>query len=171
MAVARKFFEVAFAQMEKRLPNCDSLLMKADCITLKSNEDIHTLREIATNFTNIIAPEELTDIYNELVRLNLQRTDLCHKIVQMKNPLLVWKQHSTDFPLVYKLVRALSILPYSTSAIELNFSWINNTKTAQRNRLNVNHLEAILLLKQEINRDTKYKPTLMMRFYQIIRRD
>jgi len=131
--------------MKKRLSAHNSLLMKADCITLKNAKAIDILRTIIAHFPNIIQVKDSNSISNELERLDYQRADLFEEIrYNLDNPILVWRKQLRDFPLVYKFVRALDLLPYSTASVERNFSWMNDTKTAKRNRLSVSRLEAIL---------------------------
>jgi len=133
---AKTFYKVALKQMTKRLPAYDSLLMKADCITLKGAIDIDTFKEIAAKFPNIIQSKDLIVIFNEFERLALRKAELCDEINQnLDNPIAVWKKQAKQFPLVYKLVRALDLLPYSTAAVGRNFSWMTDTKTPKRNRL------------------------------------
>jgi len=70
-----------------------------------------------------------------------------------KNLLEVWNQHSVKFPLLFKLAKALMVMPYSSCFIERIFSKIVDIKTLKRNRLGIQGLEACLLIKQEFGDD------------------
>ena len=79
---AREFFETAFSQMKKRLPDSNSIIMKADCILLRNPCDIDTLRELGIHFSNVFNEKELTDFNNELERLAQDRFELNRLIEQ-----------------------------------------------------------------------------------------
>jgi len=55
--------------MKKRLSDSHSVIMKADCIILKTSSDIKTLREIVLKFPNIIPKNDFNHISNEFESL------------------------------------------------------------------------------------------------------
>lgn len=147
---AKGFLKTAFDGMQNRLPKPDSALMNADAILLRSDHDIERLKLLAAQFGNIIEDFEISDFHNETERLEQERVEINRVIENHKaNPLYAWRQESESFPLVYRLLRALELLPYSTCSVERTFSGVKNIKTEKRNKLKVGKVEAALLYKQD----------------------
>ncbi len=80
LTTARSFFQIAFKQMKKRFPAHNSLLMKADRITLKNAKVIDSPRTIIAHFPNVIQAKDSNRISNEFKRLDYQRADLFDEI-------------------------------------------------------------------------------------------
>ncbi len=84
---------------------------------------------------------ELEEIVSQRSKLALSMTTLMTKST---TAFLVWYQLSDKFPITYRLVRALEVLPYTTASVERKFSQMNDIKTKKRNKLGLSQLSHIL---------------------------
>lgn len=113
---------------------------------------------LANLFPNLISNDRLQDIdteWRELLCLDLDKFD-------SDNGEQFWKQVLTTkrgdgniaFPILSKFIFEILSLPNSSAAVERVFSAINLNKTKVRNRLITSTLEAILLSKDYISKNS-----------------
>ena len=163
--MAMKFFNKAFRGIASRLPQFDSSIILADSFLLKKVTSLDGLRKLATYFNNIISNEDTIHINEEISRLELSASDMRDRIRSSKCFLDVWKQERSNYPMLYKLARAIQVLPYSTASVERGFSNIGDLKTLKRNRLSVKTLEGSLLTRQEFkNGSILSSPELLVNY-------
>jgi len=133
--------------MRNKLPSLDSILMQADAILLRSPSDIDTIREIGLKFPQIIRKERLVEFNLELELIEGQQIKLASHFITLitknSSAFSIWHQFSEKFPITYRFIRALEVLPYSTASIERNFSQMNSVKTKKRNKLSLPQLESL----------------------------
>lgn len=136
------------------LPWKDSqILLLADSFLLKTQYASTNLNNLAAQFSNIISKDELSLFNLETSRLTFAGLDVRKRIKKGgANYLEGWKQVEQDFPLIYRLARAIWTLPYSSASIERNFSVMGDIKTIKRNKLSLPNLEACLLTKQALSK-------------------
>jgi len=151
---AKAFLEEALLQLRDYLPWKDSqILLLADSFLLKTQYASTNLNNLAAQFSNIISKDELSLFNLETSRLTFAGLDVRKRIKKGgANYLEGWKQVEQDFPLIYRLARAIWTLPYSSASIERNFSVMGDIKTIKRNKLSLPNLEACLLTKQALSK-------------------
>lgn len=147
------------------LPYKETALFDSEVIHLQIyNED--KWKRLRDRFSNIISVEERTEFNAQLKRFKINYPDIKNNLGS--KPLLeVWLEQSTKFPLLYRFVRALMVLPYSSCSIERTFSKLTDIKTLKRNRLSVECLEACLLVKQEFCGSTLSFTSSMLNKYHL----
>ncbi len=67
--------------------------------------------------------------------------------------------------MLYKLARAIYLLPYSTADIERTFSIARIVKNTKRNKLGAEKLEACLLAKKYFAKENSYFTQEMINLY------
>jgi hypothetical protein len=167
---AFQFFEKAMQSLRKYLPwRSDQIIMLADAFLLtKEDQDqaVVKLNKLAKYFTNIISAEDQTLFADETSRLESKIYDLQQSLGRKQNDYLeVWKDTRMKFPLIYRLARAIAVLPYSTADIERSFSIAGIIKNEQRNRLSTDRIEASLLAKQYFGKKEQYYTEEMLNSY------
>jgi hypothetical protein len=111
-------------------------------------------------FSGIIKKKEHTAFEEEVKRLKPHFLDFQDDMKQAK-VLDIWRRNSCEFPLIYRLARAMTLMPYSSRSLERVFFQCGAIKTIKRNRLSVESLEAVLLIKQAFE-DSKVQVTSQM---------
>lgn len=116
-------------------------------------------------FKNIIGDKEIKGFNNELDVLKQERITFSELMrSRRENPFIIWHQEVENkrFPIVYELIRALEVLPFSTVDMERAFSTINDVKTSNRSNLSVSRQESYLLLKQKFeDKDFLLSPEIL----------
>ena len=145
---ARKFLLTAFQEIKKRLPSPDSVIFLAECFIMDNKDCIEKVRTLGNKFKNPISEAELGLFNKELNKLQYRYEDINEKITK-HSFFEAWEYEKGKFPLIYKLVRAIQTLPYSSVFIERSFSSLLDIKTLKKNKISASNLEACLLFKQE----------------------
>ena len=75
---------------------------------------------------------------------------------------------SLDYPLLFKISKALLALPYSTTIVESTSSEFQVIKTPYRNRLSTENLEASLLSEQHFKKGYPFAlPDMIDRYFSM----
>ena len=145
--VAFEFLIASLEKMKRWLPFENQILFNTEVIYLKSY-DYDKWVDLKDKFPNIIKEEDKSSFQEQIQRLKYHYLDIKGDISHY--PILeVWRKNKLKFPLLYQLVRALMVTPYSSCSIERIFSKCKDVKTLKRNRLSTQNLESCLLIKQE----------------------
>lgn len=169
---AKNFIIRALSEMKQRLPFRSEILSDLGSIFFKKF-DQNQLKKLAQKFSNMISKDEQRSFQNELERFAINFI----KIQQIKfalhlTPLEVWYQQKESFPLLYRLAKAILILPHTTVPIERMFSQLKDFKTGKRNRISTKNLEASLLIYQNFgNSFESFITNEMMEKYPLIFRN
>jgi len=169
ITTAFHFFQDIWSSIIRRLPFTNDIVMDLDCLIIRDRGTaFSSMRKLGLFFNNIISQAELGAFMNEVD--NLEREgELYQKRAELKRYSLLefWKEEQEDFPLLYRLSRAIQVLPYSTASIERNFSTMRLIKTVRRNLLGTNNLVGCLLAKQYFKDKEIVTTPDMLRRYQI----
>ena len=154
---AQSFLLKALEGIRERLPWDDNqILLLSDAFLLKNQAAPTQLNRLASIFTNVIDKDELSKFHLETARLTFTGLDIKKRIKKgVENYLEGWGQVKNEFPLIFRLARALWTLPYSSACVERSFSQMNIIKTVKRNRLSLENLESCLLFKQANMREKR----------------
>jgi len=144
------FLETLFKNLSSRLPNPNSLQMKADCVLLRSETDLKNLRTFALAFKDLYNSTEFSRLESEINKIKDDEAFL-YRVQRRKNERMmeIWKEFSIEYKNLFRLIQMIQLIPYSNSNIERDFSQLNLVKTPRRNRLLDSTVEAFLLIKQE----------------------
>ena len=147
----KKFILTTLRSMKRRLPFKDSILNKSFAVYLKGPFQIQTWRELALSFPNLIPIDKEIHFADELDSFALQYKNIS-QVHESSGVSIIkrWDILSKSYPYISKLAKALLVLPYSTAAVESMFSEFKAFKTCYRNRINVENLEASILIEQEL---------------------
>ena len=87
------------------------------------------------------------------------------RIQNLSSCLEGWSKES-QFPLIFRLAKAIQVLPYSSVPVERHFSVATDIKTIKRNNLTVDSVQACLLSKQFFQADELYFNSEMQQKYR-----
>ena len=143
--------------------------MLADAFLLKSESDVEDLRTLSAKFSNVISHREFTNFKSELDVLEFHFEDTGRPIQNSRSYIEAWKNEK-QYPLTYRLARAVQVLPCSSVPIERRFSCATDVKTIKRNNLSVESIEACLLSKQFFGNKDFYFTEEMQEKYKTVRK-
>ena len=156
---ARTFLQKTINTMRKKLPYDEERLKRSLVIYLKEVQSMDTWRGLLKDFPNIIPQDEEIAYYDEVDVLSLhykqivkEHSDSDMSIIQR------WRLLKKDYKVIWKMVKALLAIPYSTAKVESLFSEFKAIKTAPRNRISLENLEASIVSEQYF-RSPEYKIT------------
>ena len=151
LKTALEFIITSLNQMQIWLPYNEKALFDMEVIYFtKFNTEIW--ERLKNRFSNIIPEKEHNDFVEQLRRFKYSFSTLQSLILSIP-ALKIWRDNQNKYPLLYKLAKALMVVPYSSCSLERIFSQFRDIKTIKRNRLTVKSLEACLLLKQKYGDD------------------
>ena len=165
MNTAINFMKAAFEGIKQRLPSTTSDIILADSLLLNDESDINSLRVLASKFDDIISSNEFSKFKLELDVLEFQFDDVSRRIQNLSSCLEGWSKES-QFPLIFRLAKAIQVLPYSSVPVERHFSVATDIKTIKRNNLTVDSVQACLLSKQFFQADELYFNSEMQQKYR-----
>jgi len=147
---AQQFMKTAFEQLKTRFPSVNSTLMSADCILLRNQKDLETLRHLAIQFSTLFTNDEARELEMDLKHIKNEEKFLeeLHQATH-ENVMEIWIKSRTHFPKLFKLIQAIQVFPYSTAQVEREFSILGAIKTPRRSRLSIESVEASLIIKHE----------------------
>lgn len=163
------FITKTLLAMKNRLPYNEMNIQKTLAIYLKEVHSIEDLTDLAKRLPNIISSDLEIAFIDEVDSFSLKYGDIVknHKESGM-SIIKRWKILKADFPLLCKLASALLTIPYSTSNVESLFSEFKAVKTAYRNRLTVDNLEAGILSDHYFRGDnTRILPEMFDRYFDM----
>ena len=147
---AHSFYAAAFWEMKKRLPNSTALVFQMNAFRLSDDDDFARIRLLGERFKHLL--DDYTCFENEVVRAQNHKQAISGSVAQDGlNCMLSWKKLASGYPgyeQIYRLLRCLETLAYTSAPVERVFSKMGNIKTLKRNRLSRQHLESTLLIKQ-----------------------
>lgn len=161
---AFEFLKTAFKEIRLRLPSPESIIFLTESFSLKNQDSITKIRLLAGKFKNVIAEHEVGLFNKELNKLQYRMEDI-HSNISKQGFLKTWDHEKTKSPLVYKLIRALQTLPYSTVSLERNFSLAKDIKTLKRNKISTLNLQACLLAKQEFSGEIPFTRDMLDQYH------
>jgi len=150
--MAHQFMKTAFQQLKKRFPSANSTLMSGDCVLMRNEKDLETLRKLALQFSTLFTHDEARELEMELKKIKNEDKFLeeLHQVAA-ESVMEIWIKWRNNYPKLFRLVQAIQVFPYSTAQAEREFSILGATKTPRRNRLTIENLEAALIIKREDN--------------------
>lgn len=154
--VAWDFLFEAFISMRELLPFKDKLLLACEVLSLKKF-DITKWCNLALEFPQVISPSERTTLQHQLEIFGEELKELKTLYENEEKKVAFWNKLSNEFSLIKKLALTLITLPYSTVGIERTFSILRDVKTSKRNRLTPESVEAILLIKTNLQELEDFK--------------
>lgn len=146
---ARKFVLLSLKQMKNKLPYKGDIWDDIDVIFFNEFNQ-QKWENLKKKFVNIISTDEMKDKFTlEVGKLETKFKKIqLEKLMVNSSPVTLWMSHKNKYPTIYRLVRALLVLPSSSAPVERVFSSLKNIKNAKRNRLSLENLEACLLTYQ-----------------------
>jgi len=139
-------------------------------VYLKQPYDIDAIwRKFASLFPLIITKEKEIAYTDEIDSFSLKYKGIIqdHKESSM-SIIKRWKLLKNDYPHLVQVVKALLIIPYSTSTVESLFSEFRAFKTCYRNKLNVENLEASILTEQYFRKESpRILPEMLDKYFSM----
>ena len=156
--------------LRKRLPLNNTILNNSLAVYLKQPYDIDAIwRKFASLFPLIITKEKEIAYTDEIDSFSLKYKGIIqdHKESSM-SIIKRWKLLKNDYPHLVQVVKALLIIPYSTSTVESLFSEFRAFKTCYRNKLNVENLEASILTEQYFRKESpRILPKMLDKYFSM----
>lgn len=170
MDVFTSFFDFTLevlGQMQEILPFHQEFLQESEEVFLGSkNFNKAAWKKLGSKFTNIIGPNDERGFLNDIERFeiaydNIQKTF----ILSRWTPLEIWNHLAEEYPFMGRLARAIMVLPHSSVPVERVFSNMKDIKTAKRNRITAENLEAALLVYQKFGEgDSQITPAMLANY-------
>ena len=91
------------------------------------------------------------------LRIYRRERILKHTASDPANPLIWWKNHDTQYPVLSKLAKQFLGVPATSAPSERIFSAAGNTITKKRNRLKPDISSVLVFLQQSWNYMERYK--------------
>ena len=155
---AQRFINKVVTSMQKRLPFKEEIYLKCQVIYLREKtSQIKTWRELATAFPNVITKDQEVKFSEELDLFELNYKTIYQSHLNSEISIVRrWEMLSKNYYCMAKLAKALMVLPYSSAPVESLFSEFKVFKTAYRNQITVESLEASILSEQssEVNQSS-----------------
>ena len=102
---------------------------------------------MAEKFKNVIPTEELRHLTRDLQRMEVNFRKHSQEHERSRRTVLeTWSLLTNQYHYLAKFAKAVLVLPSSTVPVECLFSQMQDFATPKRNRLNVENLEARLLI-------------------------
>lgn len=150
----KKFFQTAIDsivicldKMKYWLPYKETGIFDSDVLYFKDG-DPEKWERLKERFTNIITKAEHSLFQTQLRSFEHNYNTLKEELGTKTNALDVLKSYGGQYSLLYRLSKALMVMPYSSCNIERVFSEMTDIKTLKRNKLGIRSLESCLLIKQ-----------------------
>jgi hypothetical protein len=168
MNAAWTFLHTTVNQITQRMPLDEKGILIAEAFSLPQLSSLGKIHQLAIRFSNIIHTDQLTKFGHEIENLecNFMQIKKLFENNSKANWLNIWKTYQDSYSLIYKLARAMQVLPYSTVNIERGFSVATDIKTIKRNNISVGALQACLLAKQEFSDNLITFPSKMLLEYE-----
>ena len=165
----KQFILQTLLSMKKRLPFHHEMLNKSLAVYLKSPFQAQVWRELAKSFPNIITIENEIHFAEELDSFGLQYKSILQTHNDSSLSIIKrWEILAASYPYIASLSKALLVLPYSSSPVESIFSEFKAFKTCYRNKINVESLEASILIKQEIkSKEITITPEIIEKYFKL----
>lgn len=152
------FYKEGVKQILSRISLKESVFQKLVFMDPENvrNKKIISISDVVTYFSNLnLNLQEVDTEWRHLRALNFSEFDLCEE----NDVIIFWTKVSSiklgncepQFQKLCSCVFNLLCLPHSSANVERYFSQINLNKTATRNRLKSNTLEALLLTKDLVS--------------------
>lgn len=143
-ACIKSFYLTTLREMKKRLPYENQLLNDIEVVFLEYF-DSNKWERLGQHFSQFI---EWEDFMNEVSMFKFNFDDIKKKVASKKVIISVWEEIKEDYVNMTKIAHAVIVLPYSSTPVEELFSEFKVFKTAYRNRITVENLEASLISEQ-----------------------
>jgi len=148
--VAKDFIVEAFIKMKEYLPLQDEMLLNCEVLSM-TKMDKQKWFGLAKFFSNIVKSSEFISFQHQMELFEEEYGALKEEFSKTSNKLTFWNSLGAEYSLIKKLTITLFTLNYSTVGIERTFSMLTDIKTMKRNRLTVDSVEAILLIRSTLN--------------------
>ncbi len=162
---AKIFLTATFKDIKQRLRWTFTSFSLVEAFLLERKDCFDNLKTLAARFSNVIAENEIIQFSNEVGLLNLDARSIARRIDVVSSFLEVWEKEKANYTLIFKLAKALQVLPYSTAGVERVFSALTDIKTIKRNRLDITNLQSCLLVKQHFrNKEVSISEDIISRY-------
>ena len=150
--------------MKHRLPFESKIINQSEVAYFVNCKKKETWDELATQFDDIITPDN-TDEFEREVRMFVFQWETLKEDIDSfnKNYVAAWFYLSQDYPNLARLAQALLVFPYSSASVESSFSKLKGYKTLYRNRLLPETIEASMLMQQRDKKEQNFKITSGMK--------
>lgn len=164
-----EFIKKTLLAMKRKLPYNEDIVIKNLAVYLKDVYSIEVWRDFAKKLPNMINDELEIAFLDEVDSFSLSYEKIVKEHRESGMTIIKrWKLLRGDYPLLFKIASALLTTPYSTSTVESLFSEFKAIKTAYRNRLNVENLEASILSDQYFrSQSPRILPGMMNKYFEM----
>ena len=123
----------------------------------RKNQPDQNMERISNSFPNVITKDQEVKFSEELDLFELNYKTIYQSHLNSEISIVRrWEMLSKNYYCMAKLAKALMVLPYSSAPVESLFSEFKVFKTAYRNQITVESLEASILSEQssEVNQSS-----------------
>jgi len=149
MSGAINFIYICLQKMRKKLPFGIPIISMAQVIFFECEYDESKWIGLKDSFPTILKTKKQRDDYTtEIRKIEYNYNKIRQRMLQSMitiSPLKIWQGEMLNYPNIYLIARAITVLPYSSVQVERVFSAMKDIKNVKRNRLSLDNVEACLL--------------------------